>query len=292
MSSTFLEPINSDGSEVRVPGHIIERVPPFVRKLEARFLSAVAQKRDIVTASASFSSVAFTLPMPLMQSPILLLLKAAGAAEDCTTASSTFPAYTYYSATMARLCQMFAVIRSGFFPDIEQRTIEQAIKAFDQERGLNQATFMREIGAILETQPKGGPFSQQVTEAFLKRMELETFKLINRYERFLHATLIGDKRIPSQLCMTPPVTPSVDKLLIDDRLRFHEEAFVQFWTLKLEITNAELERDANVKPVRWLTLDGLSTAHKQCPPQELWRGYLTPKTTHEYMTYFQHVNDL
>jgi len=67
--------------------------------------------------------------------------------------------------------------------------------------------------------------------------------------------------------------------------------FTQYWEFKVDTVNETLHADADIEPTQWITTNGLQLAHTQVPAEQLWKGYLTPKTISEYMDYFTKVTD-
>ena len=264
----------------RVPIAIMQRVPQGILDIQPRVFRILATKKDLKESMLTAASCSFTLPMPVHTSPLITLLKSDPNAQE----NLWHPRYVPFSDSFAELGQLFTATLGGIYGTDEVK-VQQVLQQFSQE-GERQADQLTEDLCTIAT-------SKELTEQdrisqFLSRLEMATIQVLNRYETFLHTCLIGDENVPLALCLTPMVFPTLSQIHPDKRNDFFDR-LTQYWMTKVDGTNEKLEADAKVQPQEWLTTEGLRQAHTQVAPEQLWRGYLTPKTASEYMAYFAKI---
>ena len=273
--SSFLE---SNGLMVRTPARIREMIPKDFLSIQPRVFKMLAAKSEIADAQYLAAAVTFTLPMPVHASPIVNVL---------TTVENQLewkPKYVPMLMTYAQLGFVRLAINSGLFAPLTSPELVKSAEEQCQKEGLEQSDQLyNDIDEIIND----GVFSeQQKLERFLTRIELFTVQTINRIEKMIHTCVIGEKNVPLQVCLTPCEFPTIDQLHPSLHPKFWD-LFVKYWQAKVDTTNIELKRDADIEPTQWITIEGLIDTPRVVPKEQMWKGYLTMKTAQEYFNFFK-----
>lgn len=257
---------------MRMPHSIRERMPDPKTgpALNPRVLSMLNTNQEIKIADLSVPCVGPTLPGVVHNSPLLALL-----AED-----TWLPRYVPFLEARLKLSQMCTLLRQDVVPKLDAKVKDAAFKTYDQEAAYREEAVMNQIEKINDDE--GLTLKEKVT-AFLMTCERFNVQHLNQLERVVHTCLVGEKNIPFAMCKTPiePASYHVSFLHDQDKERFWTQ-FCLYWETKVLLVNQHMEAHCRVKPTQFITVQGLREAHTQVSPDELWNGYLTPKTATEY----------
>lgn len=274
-ASSFLE---SNGLMVRTPARIRKMIPEEFLSIQPRVFKMMAAKSEIADAQYLAAAVTFTLPMPIHASPIVNAL---------TTELDKLewkPKYVPMLMTYAQLGFIRVAINSGLFAPLTTPELVKSAEEQCQKEGLEQSDQLyNDIDSIIMNQHLS---EQQKIDNFLGRLEIFTVQTINRIEKMVHTCVIGEKNVPLQMCLTPMDFPTIDQLHPSLHRKFWD-LFVKYWQAKVDITNIELKRDADIDPTQWITIEGLADTPKTVPKEQMWKGYLTVKTAQEYFNFFK-----
>lgn len=274
-ASSFLE---SNGLMVRTPARIRKMIPQDFLSIQPRVFKMMAAKSEITDAQYLAAAVTFTLPMPVHASPIVNVL---------TTVENQLewkPKYVPMLMTYAHLGFIRVAINSGLFAPLTTPELVKSAEEQCQKEGLEQSDQLYDDIDMIISNPYLS--EQQRVDEFLTRIEIFTIQTINRIEKMIHTCVIGEKNVPLQMCLTPMEFPTMDQLHLSLHSKFWD-LFVKYWQAKVDITNIELKRDADIDPTQWITIEGLIDTPRTIPKEQMWKGYLAVKTAQEYFNFFK-----
>lgn len=273
--TTFLE---SNGNLVRTPSNIRDKLPPGFEDIQPRVFNMISAKTEIMQAQHLAAATTYALPMPVHASPLINVM---------TTKKDTAewkPKYVPMLLSYAQLGQIRVAINAGLFGKLTPAELVKKAEETCQQEGIEQVnTFYNDIDALCAL---NNITEQQRLDSFITRLEIFTIACLNRLEKMIHTCIIGESNIPFHMCCTPQVYPTIDALTMEQLPQFWD-LFVKYWTTKVDITNIELQKHSNIEPTQWITVEGLDQTPHTVPKENMWKGYLTPKTAQEYFNYFK-----
>ena len=272
--ATFLE---TNGNLVRTPRIVREKMSKEFRSIEPKVFKMISAKTDIADAQYLAAATSYTFPMVVHSSPIV------NALTTVQDVCEWKPKYVPMLVTYAQLGQLRVAINGGLFKEFTPPDLVREAELECQQQG--QAQVEKLYDDIDEIHGRADLSPAQKRDLFITRVEHFTIQNLNRLEKMIHTCVIGEENIPFELCKTPLECPTID-VLAPNQIDQFWDLLVKFWTTKVNITNIELQKHSDVEPTQWITVEGLAQTRTAVPRDQMWKGYLTPKTAEEYYKFF------
>ncbi len=270
MEEGFFKVSDSPNGQLVVPAN-----PVIVKDFVKQVIVAYASDEEQLRKDLSVVTYSNILPMPIMVSPLYVLLS--GVDE---------PRRLYVNSVdmMLTLRQIYMAFVKNPYMDHFKRRAKQIVKiAEEHDRMVAQRETVRDrqVDRLLEALRDKKMDDKTLLDTFCLSLASFTVDVIN----YMEIAIMGALQCKAPLTKAVKEIPHMDQVFNDDEKKKFVDRLCMFFTWKAQLMNANLKMTSGAKEQVFFNTADFPRRIRETPPAEIYRGFIDRETLMEYIHY-------